>query len=81
MKKESIRSDFLTREKLPIGQLFRLVKKDGMLVLQDNYQGKGRGIYLKKDPSTILALKTPKAIKRLGASIAEETLKEMEASL
>ena len=38
MKKESIRSDFLTREKLPIGQLFRLVKKAvaGILVSYTN---------------------------------------------
>ncbi|MBO4540918.1 MAG: YlxR family protein [Bacilli bacterium] len=81
MKKESLRSDILTRERLPISCLFRLVKEDGELILAKNYEAKGRGIYLKKDEVSIQAIQTPKALKRLGAKISEKTIEEMEASL
>ncbi len=81
MRKQSVRSDFITRERLPIGQLFRLAKASGVLRLSKTYEEKGRGIYLKKDPSTLKYLRSAKGLKRLGASIEESTLKQMEALL
>ena len=81
MAKQSLRTDFLTRKKYPISELFRFVKENGYLTLAKTYETKGRGIYLRKDPSTLEAIKTPKALKRLGAKISEETLKEMEEAL
>ena len=64
-KKIPMRSCVVTREKLPKGELLRIVRTtDGTIVADETGKINGRGAYIKKDSEVILLAKKNKALER-----------------
>ena len=67
MKKKKIpmRRCVVTREKLPKGELLRIVRTtDGTIVADETGKINGRGAYIKKDSEVLLLAKKNKALER-----------------
>lgn len=78
-KKNIYRMDFLTRECYPIEEMFRLTKKDGTLVFDENNTFGGRGIYLHKDEEHLKNIFIKGKLKRFTQS--KEDLSRLEREL
>ena len=79
-KKIPMRSCIVTREKLPKGELLRVVKSPTGEVLVDT-TGKinGRGAYIKKDINVIEKAKKTKILERhLEVSVPDSVYEELE---
>ena len=64
-KKIPMRSCVVTREKLPKGELLRIVRTtDGTIVADETGKINGRGAYIKKDTEVLLLAKKNKALER-----------------
>ena len=64
-KKIPMRSCVVTREKLPKGELLRIVRTtDGSIVADETGKINGRGAYIKKDSEVLLLAKKNKALER-----------------
>lgn len=64
-KKIPMRSCVVTREKLPKGELLRIVRTtDGTIVADETGKINGRGAYIKKDSDVLLLAKRNKALER-----------------
>ncbi len=64
-KKIPMRSCVVTREKLPKGELLRIVRTtDGTIVADETGKINGRGAYIKKDSEVLLLAKRNKALER-----------------
>ena len=64
-KKIPMRSCVVTREKLPKGELLRIVRTtDGTIVADETGKINGRGAYIKKDSEVLLLAKKNKALER-----------------
>ena len=78
MKKIPMRSCVVTREKLPKGELVRVVRTpEGNVIIDLSGKANGRGAYLKKDLLTIEKAEKSKILERqleveIPASIYEE---------
>ena len=78
MKKIPMRSCVVTREKLPKGELVRVVRTpEGNVIVDLSGKANGRGAYLKKDFLTIEKAEKTKILERqleveIPASIYEE---------
>ena len=64
-KKIPMRSCVVTREKLPKGELLRIVRTtDGTIVADVTGKINGRGAYIKKDSEVLLLAKKNKVLER-----------------
>ena len=64
-KKIPMRSCVVTREKLPKGELLRIVRTtDGTIVADGTGKINGRGAYIKKDSEVLLLAKKNKSLER-----------------
>lgn len=64
-KKIPMRSCVVTREKLPKGELLRIVRTtDGTIVADETGKINGRGAYIKKDSEVLLLAKKNKVLER-----------------
>ena len=64
-KKIPMRSCVVTREKLPKGELLRIVRTtDGTIVADETGKINGIGAYIKKDSEVLLLAKKNKALER-----------------
>ena len=64
-KKIPMRSCVVTREKLPKGELLRIVRTTaGTIVADETGKINGRGAYIKKDSEVLLLAKKNKALER-----------------
>lgn len=64
-KKIPMRSCVVTREKLPKGELLRIVRTtDGTIVADETGKINGRGAYIKKDSEVLLLAKKNKSLER-----------------
>ena len=64
-KKIPMRSCVVTREKLPKGELLRIVRTtDGTIVADETGKINGSGAYIKKDSEVLLLAKKNKALER-----------------
>ena len=64
-KKIPMRSCVVTREKLPKGELLRIVRTtNGTIVADETGKINGRGAYIKKDSEVLLLAKKNKALER-----------------
>ena len=60
-----MRSCVVTREKLPKGELLRIVRTtDGTIVADETGKINGRGAYIKKDSEVLLLAKKNKTLER-----------------
>lgn len=64
IKKIPMRSCIITREKLPKKELFRIVKYNDEVFIDNTYKSNGRSCYLKKDKEVITLAKSRNAIER-----------------
>ena len=64
VKKEIIRSDFVTRQRYPREKLVRLVKRDGHLILDLSGKEEGRGYYLYPDVERLKLLYAKHKLRR-----------------
>lgn len=71
--------DFSTRECYPIKEMFRLTKKDGTLLFDEDSTMGGRGIYLHKDEENLKAIFKKGKLKRFTQS--QEDLTRLEREL
>lgn len=78
-KKIPMRSCVITREKLPKGELLRIVRgTDGVVVVDTTGKINGRGAYIKKDISVLDKAKKSKILDRmLETEISEEVYEEI----
>lgn len=78
-KKIPMRSCVITREKLPKGELLRIVRgTDGVVVVDTTGKINGRGAYIKKDISVLEKAKKSKILDRmLETEISEEVYEEI----
>ena len=65
-KKIPIRSCIVTREKLPKGELIRVVRTpEGQVVIDKTGRANGRGAYLKKDLSVFAKARQSKVLNKI----------------
>ena len=78
-RKIPMRSCVITREKLPKGELLRIVKTpEGKVVVDTSGKMNGRGAYIKKDNTVLEKAKKSKVLdKILEVNIPEEVYEEI----
>ena len=78
-RKIPMRSCVVTREKLPKGELLRIVKTtDGSVVTDISGKINGRGAYIKKDIETLdKAIKSKVLERQLEATISDDIYEEI----
>lgn len=82
MKIENGRMDISSRKSFPSVMLFRLVKIDNLLILDESHNVKGRGIYLLKDLDAIKTARKKKLLERYCSSLeANELYDKLEGLL
>lgn len=65
MKKIPMRTCVITREKLPKGELIRVVRTpEGNIIIDETGKANGRGAYLKKDIATFEKAQKSKVLNR-----------------
>lgn len=81
MKKIPMRTCVVTREKLPKGQLVRVVRTpEGNVIIDLSGKANGRGAYLKKDKEVIDKAQKQKVIeKNLEVNNCEEIYNELRS--
>lgn len=82
-KKIPMRSCVVTREKLPKGELLRIVRTNGVVTVDETGKKNGKGCYLKKTREVVEKAKKSKAIERalevkLEDSFYDEILKYVD---
>ena len=65
MQIENPRMDFASRQRFPKSEMLRLLRVDGRLVIDRDFNQPGRGYYLHKDGESFLLAKRKKAFERL----------------
>ena len=79
-KPEILRRDIVSRKSFPKKQMFRLVRLNDVLILDEDYKLNGRGLYVLKDQATIdTLLKNKKLSSRYRLSI--EVIQRMKECL
>ena len=80
VKKIPMRTCIVTREKLPKGQLVRVVRTpEGMVVIDTTGRTNGRGAYLKKDLQVIEKAMTSKVLNRaLETEVPSEIFEQLK---
>lgn len=79
MQRVNTRMDALTRNCYPKESCFRLVKKEGRLILSSS---EGRGIYIHKSLESIERLSNPKMVeKRLGVKVDVDLIAMLKEAL
>ena len=79
MKKISLRTCVVSKEKLDKRELFRIVRnKDGEVFVDDTLKANGRGVYLKKDENIINKARDKKILDyHLGVKVSDEVYDEL----
>ena len=82
-KKIPLRTCVITKEKLPKGELIRVVRTpEGNVIVDLTGKANGRGAYLKKDLETIEKAKNSKLLsKHLEANIPDEIFEELKQNI
>lgn len=80
IKKIPMRTCIVTREKLPKGQLVRVVRTpEGTVVIDTTGRTNGRGAYLKKDLQVIEKAMTSKVLNRaLETEVPSEVFEQLK---
>ncbi len=80
VKKIPMRTCIVTREKLPKGQLVRVVRTpEGTVVIDTTGRTNGRGAYLKKDLQVIEKAMTSKVLNRaLETEVPSEVFEQLK---
>lgn len=80
VKKIPMRTCIVTREKLPKGQLVRVVRTpEGTVVIDTTGKTNGRGAYLKKDLQVIEKAMTSKVLNRaLETEVPSEVFEQLK---
>ena len=80
VKKIPMRTCIVTREKLPKGQLVRVVRTpEGTVVIDTTGKTNGRGVYLKKDLQVIEKAMTSKVLNRaLETEVPSEVFEQLK---
>lgn len=80
VKKIPMRTCIVTREKLPKGQLVRVVRTpEGTVVIDTTGRTNGRGAYLKKDLQVIEKAMTSKVLNRaLETEVSSEIFEQLK---
>ncbi len=80
IKKIPLRTCIITKEKLPKGDLIRVVRdKDGNVFIDPTGKANGRGAYLKKDLNVITKARTSKQLDHhLEIDIPKNVYEELE---
>ena len=83
VKKIPMRTCIVTREKLPKGQLVRVVRTpEGTVVIDTTGKTNGRGAYLKKDLQVIEKAMTSKVLNRaLETEVPSEVFEQLKKSV
>lgn len=78
-KKIPLRSCIVTREKLPKGELIRIVRTpDGNVIIDLTGKANGRGAYLKKEKDVIEKAKKSKILNRvLEVEVKDEIFEQL----
>ena len=82
-KKIPLRTCVITKEKLPKGELIRVVRTpEGNVIVDKTGKANGRGAYLKKDLETIEKAKNSKVLsKHLEVNIPDEIFEELKQNI
>ena len=82
-KKIPMRTCVITKEKLPKGDLIRVVRTpEGNVIVDLTGKANGRGAYLKKDLETIEKAKTSKLLnKHLEVEVPNEVYEELKQNI
>ena len=82
-KKIPMRTCVITKEKLPKGDLIRVVRTpEGNVIVDLTGKANGRGAYLKKDLETIEKAKVSKLLnKHLEVNIPDEIFEELKQNI
>ena len=82
-KKIPLRTCIITKEKLPKGELIRVVRTpEGNVIVDLTGKANGRGAYLKKDLETIEKAKSSKLLsKHLEVNIPDEIFEELKQNI
>ncbi len=83
IKKIPMRTCVITKEKLPKGELIRVVRTpEGNVIVDLTGKANGRGAYLKKDLETIEKAKSSKLLsKHLEVNIPDEIFEELKQNI
>lgn len=83
IKKIPMRTCVITKEKLPKGELIRVVRTpEGNVIVDLTGKANGRGAYLKKDLETIEKAKNSKLLsKHLEVNIPDEIFEELKQNI
>ena len=78
-RKISMRTCVVTREKLPKGELIRVVRTpEGEIIIDETGKANGRGAYLKKDRDVFLKAKKNKILnKQLEVEVPDKVFEEL----
>ena len=78
-----MRTCVITKEKLPKGELIRVVRTpEGNVIVDKTGKANGRGAYLKKDLETIEKAKNSKLLsKHLEVNIPDEIFEELKQNI
>ena len=82
-KKIPLRTCIITKEKLPKGELIRVVRTpEGNVIVDLTGKANGRGAYLKKDLETIEKAKSSRLLsKHLEVNIPDEIFEELKQNI
>lgn len=83
IKKIPMRTCVITKEKLPKGELIRVVRTpEGNVIVDLTGKANGRGAYLKKDLETIEKAKSSKLLsKHLEVNVPDEIFEELKQNI
>ncbi len=78
-RKIPMRTCVVTREKLPKGELIRVVRTpEGEIIIDETGKANGRGAYLKKDRDVFLKAKKNKILnKQLEVEVPDKVFEEL----
>ncbi len=79
VRKIPMRTCVVTKEKLPKGELIRVVRTpDGEVIIDETGKANGRGAYLKKDKEVFLKAQKSKILnKQLEVSVPDEIFEKL----
>ena len=79
-RKIPMRTCVVTKEKLPKGELIRIVRnKEGLVFVDETGKQNGKGVYLKRDIEVINKAKSNKILNRyLEIDVKDEIYEELE---
>lgn len=79
IRKTPMRTCVVTREKLPKGELIRVVRTpDGEVIIDETGKANGRGAYLKKDKEVFLKAQKNKVLnKQLEVEVPDKVFEKL----